>query len=66
MTQTLPFEMTEYDIDFLTDTWKGVKGAAYNTVYEDLKEAGLVTSEGKPTPKGYKAIQEYEMKSWNL
>jgi hypothetical protein len=59
-------ELNEFDYQFLTDTWAGVAGAAYNQTYEFCKEFGWCDKEGKPTSSGYKAIQEYEMKKWNL
>jgi hypothetical protein len=37
-----------------------VKGAAYNAVGEDLYEAGMIDNFGFVTPKGQKAIEEYE------
>lgn len=53
------FDLTDYDYQFLTDTWKGVKGAAYNVVYEDLRGAGLVDRAGNITEKGKQALREY-------
>lgn len=67
MTQTCPSkELNEFDYQFLTGTWEGAKGAAYNQTYEFCKEFGWCSQSGEPTPAGYKAIQEYEMKKWNL
>jgi hypothetical protein len=60
------FQVTDYDYEFLTDTWEGSKGAAYNVVYEDLLGAGMITRDGKPTSRGYSAIQKYEMHKWNI
>ena len=60
--------LTEYDYEFLTDTWDGAKGAAYNVVGEDLYEAGMIDDFGFVTDKGKKAIAAYEeaQKSYSL
>lgn len=55
-------EMNEFDYQFLTGNWEGVKGAAYNQTYEFCKEFGWCDREGKPTPAGLRAIKEYEYK----
>lgn len=59
-------ELNKYDYQFLTGKWEGVAGAAYNQTYEFCKEFGWCDANGQPTSAGYKAIQEYEMKEWNL
>jgi hypothetical protein len=59
-------EMNGFDYKFLTDTWEGVKGAAYNQTYEFCKEFGWCHPDGTPTRQGYMAIQAYEMKKWNI
>lgn len=57
--------MTEHEYDFLTNNWQGVKGAAYNQVYEFCKEFGWLKgfySNGTPelTHKGMDAIKAYQ------
>jgi hypothetical protein len=67
MTQISPSKgLNEYDYAFLTGTWDGVAGAAYNQTYEFCKELGWCDQHGHVTPAGTKAIQEYEMAQWNL
>lgn len=58
--------MNKYDYQFLTGTWDGVAGAAYNETYEFCKEFGWCDFNGKPTSEGWAAIQAYEMKECNL
>ena len=54
-------KLTQFDYDFLKGQWDGVeRGAAYNAVGEDLYEAGMIDDFGFVTPKGQKAIEEYE------
>lgn len=53
-------KLTQFDYDFLKNQWDDVKGAAYNAVGEDLYEAGMIDDFGFVTPKGQKAIEEYE------
>lgn len=53
-------KLTEFDYEFLKGQWDGVRGAAYNTVGEDLYEAGMIDDFGFVTPTGQKAIEEYE------
>lgn len=53
-------KLTQFDYDFLKNQWDDVKGAAYNTVGEDLYEAGMIDDFGFVTPKGQKALDEYE------
>lgn len=48
-----------YEYEWLTE-WKGPPGAAYNAVYEFLYEDGLINRHGAKTPKGLKAVEEYE------
>lgn len=62
MTATLTSKLNKFDYEFLTGTWSGVAGAAYNQTYEFCKELGWCDQEGKPTPAELKAIQGYEMK----
>lgn len=57
--------MTEYEYDFLTGSWTGTKGAAYNQVYEFCKEFGWLKGfykNGTPqlTNKGMAAIKAYQ------
>jgi hypothetical protein len=61
---TSHFKITKFDYEFLTGNWEGPKGAAYNAVAEDCKDAGFYngwTCEGLPalTKKGMKALEEY-------
>ena len=49
----------KYEYEWLTG-WKGPAGAAYNAVYEFLYEEGLIDQHGVKTPKGLKAVEEYE------
>ena len=58
-------KLTEFDYEFLKGQWDGVKGAAYNTVGEDLYEAGMIDDFGFITPTGQKAIEEYEALTTN-
>ena len=62
MTQTSHSKpkMNRFDYEFLTGTWDGVKGAAYNQTYEFCKEFGWCNQAGLPTPKGLEAVKEYE------
>ena len=54
-------KLTQFDYDWLKGQWDGVeRGAAYNAVGEDLYEAGMIDDFGFVTPKGQKAIEEYE------
>lgn len=53
-------KLTQFDYDFLKNQWDDVKGAAYNAVGEDLYEAGMIDDFGFVTPKGQKAIEEWE------
>jgi hypothetical protein len=63
MTQTSPSKMNKFDYQFLTGTWDGVAGAAYNQTYEFCKEFGWCDRTGKPTDAGLRAIQLYEMEA---
>lgn len=54
-------KLTHFDYDFLKGQWDDVKGAAYNTVGEDLYEAGMIDDFGFVTPTGQKAIEAYEL-----
>lgn len=60
------FRLTHYDYDFMRGIWEGPKGAAYNVVYEDLREAGLVSFDGTVTEKGREAMLDYEEKLWTI
>jgi len=60
------FKLEHFDYDFLSGNWGGPKGAAYNTVFEDLREAGLVSFEGKPTPAGEAAMAAYRERLWTI
>lgn len=68
MTQTSHSEtkLNAFDYEFLTGRWSGPSGAAYNQTYEFCKNSGWCNQDGTPTPAGLKAIQEYEMKEWNI
>mgnify|MGYP003386403153 CR=1 FL=1 len=57
--------MTSHEYDFLTNSWTGPKGAAYNQVYEFCKEFGWmkgVYASGGPilTQKSMNAIRAYQ------
>lgn len=52
--------MNEYEYQFLTDTWEGVKGAAYNATYDFCREFGWCNVSGEVTEKGRKALSQYE------
>lgn len=52
-------DINEYDFEFLTDTWSGPKGAAFNQTYEFCYEEGWCDRRGQVTPKGEKAIEYY-------
>lgn len=60
MTQTNPSKMNKFDYEFLTNTWSGVAGAAYNQTYEFCKEHGWCRQDGTLTEAGLAAIKEYE------
>ena len=60
----MAIKMTSYDYEFLTGTWEGVKGAAYNIVAEDCAEFGWFKGYnygGTPniTERGHAAIKEF-------
>lgn len=61
MTPTYPskHKLIQLDYEWMTG-WKGPPGAAYNVIYENLKNAGYVTQYGKITPAGEAAMKEYE------
>lgn len=53
-----------FEYKFLTDTWEGPKGAAYNACYEYLKETGHIKGFDKGsnllvTDQGREAVQKY-------
>jgi hypothetical protein len=57
--------INSYEWEFLTDNWEGVKGAAYNEVYEFCQEKGLIDGfnrwkEPLLTSKGQEQIFLYE------
>jgi len=62
--------MTEHEYEFLTDSWVGPKGAAYNQVYEFCKEFGwlkgfynnkpLLSRKGTEAVKAYQANENYK------
>lgn len=68
-------ELNEYEYTGLCamrdrDTWP-FYGAHGNVIYEFLEESGCVKlrrhiDEDPGTPAGYRAIQAYEMKKWNI
>ena len=56
--------MTHFEYEFLTNSWTGVKGAAYNAVYEFCQEFGWFDGfnfDGTPsiTEKGHVEIERY-------
>lgn len=53
-------KLTLFEYEFLTDTWTGVKGAAYNQTYEFCRKFGWCDRRGVPTQKGWDAVKEYE------
>lgn len=53
-------DMNEYEYEFLTGTWEGAKGAAYNQVYEFCRGFGWCDSQGQATEKGREALTQYE------
>ena len=58
-------KMTEHEYEFMTGRWKGVKGAAFNAVYDFCCEFGWVMGmsdhdEPIPTQKGLEAIKAYQ------
>lgn len=56
----LPPELTSFDYEFLTNTWEGVKGAAYWACYEYCTGSGLVDRAGRLTDLGERAIHRYQ------
>lgn len=57
--------MTEYEYEFMTGRWKGVKGAAWNAVYEFCRKSGWLMGlsdhdEPIPTQKGADAVKAYQ------
>lgn len=52
--------MTEHDYRLLTKTWEGPHGAAWNATAEFCIEEGWMDHFGIITPKGYKAIEQFE------
>jgi hypothetical protein len=63
--------MTQHEYEFLTDSWTGLKGAAYNQVYEFCKEFGWLegfypdgatrlTQAGMNAIKAYQANENYK------
>lgn len=53
-------KLIDLDYEWLTG-WKGPPGAAYNVIYEDLKNAGYIKVNGEVTDAGRKAIKDYEI-----
>lgn len=56
--------ITEHEYQFLTQTWDGPKGAAYNQVFEFCRQFGWCTgfdAQGRPiiTKKGAAAIRDF-------
>ncbi len=60
MTQISASELTRFDIEFLRGEWQGPKGAAYNAVFEDLRESGIVDWQGQLTPYGEQLLEEID------
>lgn len=52
--------MIEEEYQFLTGLWDGPKEAAYNAVYDFCHENGWCYDDGRMTPKGAKAVDQYE------
>lgn len=52
-------KFTEYDYEYLTGTWEGIRGAAFNVVAEWCQNHGYGYY-GEPTEKGKLAIKDYE------
>ena len=57
--------LNKYEYQFLTQTWEGVKGAAYNECFEFCRQHGLSMGfdmKGRPvlTKKGIAAIKAYQ------
>lgn len=52
-------KLTPFDYEYLIGRWDGPKGAAWNVVAEDCREAGMGFY-GDPTAKGEEALREYE------
>lgn len=53
-------KINKYEHQVLTRTWDGPPGASYNAVYEFCYEDGLIDQYGIVTPKGHKAIEDFE------
>lgn len=53
-------DMTEYEYQILTNTWDGPYGAAWNVACETCIEFGWMDHFGTVTPKGYRAMKEYQ------
>lgn len=61
--------INEYEFQFLTNTWEGVRGAAYNVCREYCVNNGLVNMSKSskhtiPSEKGFEQITEYGKKLW--
>lgn len=54
-----PGRLTSHDYAFLTGTWDGPYGAAYNVVYEWCKNRGY-GGYNDPTPRGMAAIKQFQ------
>ncbi len=52
-------KLTQFDYEYLTGTWVGARGAAFNVVSEDCRSVGY-GDYGKPTKTGERAIGQYE------
>lgn len=60
-------EMNDYEYKFLTGKWEGVKGAAYNQVFEFCRNFGWCAgfdAHGNAilTKHGIKALKDYQEK----
>lgn len=53
-------DMTKWEYQVLTQTWDGPYGAAWNAASEFCIEFGWMDHFGIVTPKGQRAIEEYE------
>ncbi len=62
----MSLKLIKQDVEFLTNTWQGPKGAAYNVVGEDCRKAGLYYGQLSTnarcivmTPAGVQAVKRY-------
>ncbi len=62
----MSLKLTKYDVEFLTNTWQGPKGAAYNVVGEECFQEGLYYRQLSVnarcivmTSEGVEAVKQY-------